>query len=354
MACSQAGIEVAQESLTTWVVRTRGGRYVRVNDSTRRLIEALSSNTSLPSSPTTDEAKVIETIFEDDAALKRGHQYIKGRITLLSPRHANRVARFFKGLLRVRPGLIVGVMPAAAFFFLVLSLLGNPTPVIGAGYILVASLVLAGSLVHEMGHAAALAAFERDTKGIGFGFFIYVLPCFFADVSESWLLPRHQRIIISAAGCAFQTSFGIVLYAVGLLIQSEAFNSAILEAARLTFVLALFQLVPFYKSDGHWMLRDFLTETSNPKVRTLVRVTSAIGILLIALVVYRVFVGWKRLGDDIAYVIRTGYVPDGLYSMETIYTALATAMLLYAAIRSICYRVEKKRVQTRNQHALMK
>jgi Zn-dependent protease len=326
---SSHGIEIAQESSSTWVVRTKGGRYVRVNALALGLIESLATNADLPPEPTSAESRIIAMVFKDESMIGSGHLHIKARIDLLTPSQVNKVADWLQVIFRFKPGLMVCMMPVAGLCLLLASFLGNPSPVIGMGYALVASLILIGSLIHELGHAAALVSFGRKSKGIGFGFFIFVMPCFFADVSESWLLSRRQKIIISAAGCASQTIFGIVLYLIGVLAEQGPVSAAFAEAARLTLAFALFQLLPFHKSDGHWILRDLLTETSDPGVRALIRITTAIGILLLAVILYKTILGWQAMAGHLFYLVRTGYAPDEVYSMQTVYTLIATLMIIY-------------------------
>lgn len=334
-------LEIARESSDSWVVRTRSGRYVRVNAHTRQIVEILAGMASLPHAPTADEAAVIKAIFDDAGETARGHRYIKGKFPLMSPALANWWARRLTGLLFRRPGLVVVLMPVIGSVVLASSFYSNPTTLIGWAYALVALLTISGSFFHELGHATALALFGRRSKGIGFGFFLYVLPCFYADVSESWLLSRAQRMIVSSAGCAFQVLFGLSLYAAGMLLSEGTVGTALLEAGRLSLALALFQLIPFHKSDGHWILRDFLSETSDPRVKTLLHITTAVGLILLALIAYRVIVGWNAMLTDILFLLRTGYAPDGVYSTEAAYTALCTLVLVYSGVNALRRRTRR-------------
>lgn len=154
--------------------------------------------------------------------------------------------------------------PGVAFVLLALALgahgvayarLGFPPPIDGltsAAPAIVAALV-AMSLVHEFGHLAACRRWGCPHGGLGVGLYL-LAPVFYADVSPAWRLPRHQRAIVDLGGIYFQLLCTPAFVALYLATGAEAW----LWAVVICDLSALFNLSPFAKLDGYWLLSDAL------------------------------------------------------------------------------------------------
>jgi len=113
------------------------------------------------------------------------------------------------------------------------------------------------SLVHELGHIAACRKFGIGHGGIGFAFY-YILPVFYADVANVWEAEKGRRIIVNLGGIYIQIIVALALFFVFYITQYPI----LLYASYLFAFSATFQLIPFIRLDGYWLLSD-ITETPN-------------------------------------------------------------------------------------------
>lgn len=119
-------------------------------------------------------------------------------------------------------------------------------------------LAFVSIIFHELGHATATHYFKAKHGGIGFGFYAYFLPVFFADVTDIWRLNRKERIIINSAGVYFEVIFCLILSIVGLLVKNQN-----IEILALVIVgKALYNLLPLLRADGYWILSDLFNKSN--------------------------------------------------------------------------------------------
>ena len=146
---------------------------------------------------------------------------------------------------------------ALAYYF-------NNAPLSDVGPFLFVMLTL--SIVHEFGHAAACRYFGVHHGGIGIGFYL-LTPVMYADVTAAWQLPARQRIVINLAGIYFELLYCGVLLALLFLTGNPVF----LGFTLIVLVHTLYNLNPFFRTDGYWVLTDAsgqsnLRLTSNRKL----------------------------------------------------------------------------------------
>jgi putative peptide zinc metalloprotease protein len=110
---------------------------------------------------------------------------------------------------------------------------------------------------HEIGHASAAHYFGAEHGGIGGGFYLF-RPVYYADVTDIWKLKKNERIIVNLSGLYFELIFCCIL----LFISN--FTDLYILTATTFFVMAsaFFNLNPFVRSDGYWILSD-LTNKPN-------------------------------------------------------------------------------------------
>lgn len=108
-------------------------------------------------------------------------------------------------------------------------------------------------LFHETGHVAAAKRYNSKTAGIGVGIY-YFLFVGYADVHETWNLPRGQRRVVSIAGFYWNIILILPLY-----ILCFYLSSRVLADGLLLFHLSFINVFnPFLKMDGYWFLSDTL------------------------------------------------------------------------------------------------
>ncbi|MFO7608067.1 MAG: hypothetical protein R6X35_02540 [Candidatus Krumholzibacteriia bacterium] len=159
---------------------------------------------------------------------------------------------------RLRPLASWPALGVAAVGGVTLVLIGNGTgPLAGLPALAAAlSLFLSGAVVHELGHAAALARAGYPPGGIGAGL-VAVVPVLWCDVSAVTLLGRGGRVRVALAGPAFQVAFAGILAAMGR-VGPEGAAAACGAAAAWSLLAAAWSLLPVFRADGFWLVTDLL------------------------------------------------------------------------------------------------
>lgn len=181
--------------------------------------------------------------------------YLDAMFEVFSPSVVNRVSALSQHLY-ARAGLVLGgalVIAAMCSMFLEMRALLLP-PVLGASEILAVGAIAAfGILLHEFGHAAAAYRLGARRVSIGAGLYL-VIPVAYSELSELWRYPRRSRVVVDLAGVYMQ---GLVL--IGLMLLFHLRNESIwLVAASTTAASMLWNLNPFLRMDGYWVVADAL------------------------------------------------------------------------------------------------
>lgn len=124
-------------------------------------------------------------------------------------------------------------------------------------FILYISIMLISSVLHEIGHVSATYRFGGEHSGIGIGFYLFT-PVLYANVSSAWKFNVNKRIIVNLAGIYFELLFGTVLILVSFLVGIKS----LLIVPSIILAKTLFNLNPFFRTDGYWILSDY-TKTPN-------------------------------------------------------------------------------------------
>lgn len=123
-------------------------------------------------------------------------------------------------------------------------------------------LLLLDAFFHELGHMSALKKYKHRHGNIGFGFYLFT-PTLFADVNNSWRLNTKEKIIVNLGGIYFNLIFINALFIVFYFTK----NSNLLMLIFFLNFRVLFNLNPFLKTDGYWVLSD-LTKTYNLRMKS--------------------------------------------------------------------------------------
>jgi hypothetical protein len=119
------------------------------------------------------------------------------------------------------------------------------------------------SIVHECGHGLALHRYGGSVREIGIRF-VLGWPCWYCDITESYLLPRlKQRVAVIVAGPFLQA----VVCAVTVLAArgGDSRVVAVRSAAALLGVLTVVNFFPLVRSDGYYLLTEL---AGMPNLRT--------------------------------------------------------------------------------------
>jgi putative peptide zinc metalloprotease protein len=108
-------------------------------------------------------------------------------------------------------------------------------------------------VVHEFGHASAVARFGGTPGSIGAGLYI-LMPVLYADVSQVWSFRPRQRIVVDLGGIYFQQICFAFLAVMALLLHSASLRAACISIDVMTAV----SINPVFRFDGYWILVDWL------------------------------------------------------------------------------------------------
>lgn len=205
---------------------------------------------------------LVRTSLEAEAPKKKGGYLFINR-TILGPAAVNQVSRWFVGLFNRHVARLVTAVCCVlvGFWFWHLHASGLDPWSSRAGYFLGFSesvqmyvLMLASFMFHEFGHAAASRRYGAKPAEIGFGLYL-IFPVFYCNVTDTWRLPRRQRIVVSLGGVYFQLIASAILVPFALLTESRMLSLVI--AGNLFAILIT--LNPFLRFDGYWVYSDFFS-----------------------------------------------------------------------------------------------
>ena len=245
-------------------------------EQTGRLVDWLEQNQLL-------ECSVALGKDADQAGWRRALNYViypdKFRFTLFNPdsfldRHRRAVDALF-GRSAVALYLLVFLSP---FFMLVVfsdqffAAFSNYDPVmpIWQWPLLYVSMLII-TFFHEMSHAAACKHFGGKVEVVGV-MLLYLNPVAYCDISASWrFASATDKVIVSGAGIFFQMLVASISFSLFGFVHETFF--AYLAIANAFF--AIFNLIPFVKLDGYWMLVH-LSGQPNLRRKSLEAIDSAV------------------------------------------------------------------------------
>ena len=176
--------------------------------------------------------------------------------------------RYFARVFFTRAGIIIGlifVLAAPVFFYylffvkqtglLLTANLGHPPSSLD---VIVAILLVYGSVfLHEMAHGLAVKAYGR--KVLRFGIVMtFGMPMPFVDTTDIWMKGRRARIVVSFAGPWFNGILSSLLCFIGLLLPDGDIRAVVILSGMLNTILFVFNLIPMFESDGHYIIQDYL------------------------------------------------------------------------------------------------
>ena len=104
---------------------------------------------------------------------------------------------------------------------------------------------------------------------IGF-LMLYLMPCFYCNVSDAWLLPRKsQRLLVTLAGGYFEAFlWSLAVFVWRLTVPDSALNFMAWVVVTVSGVRVLFNFNPLIPLDGYYLLSDWL-EVPNLRPRAI-------------------------------------------------------------------------------------
>jgi putative peptide zinc metalloprotease protein len=182
---------------------------------------------------------------------------IRGRARMVSPPRTDRIAARFEWL--YRPPVLLLVIAS----FITTSWYVFMTEGLGAALhdlfhqpgalLAVIGLTILSAGFHEIGHATACRYGGGRPGVIGAGLYL-IWPAFYTDVSDSYRLPRRDRLRVDLGGLYFNAVFGLVTFGAWAITRWNPllvlFVLQLLQMAR--------QLAPLLRFDGYHVLADLV------------------------------------------------------------------------------------------------
>lgn len=121
------------------------------------------------------------------------------------------------------------------------------------------TLLFTTTFIHELGHAVVCHHFGAPVRSLGIMFF-YFQPAAYADITDSWQLKnRWHRVAIAFAGVYVQAIIAtLAMIAWSVLRLSGQRADLLIVFVTLNAVIIAFNVLPFTKLDGYWVLSNVL------------------------------------------------------------------------------------------------
>lgn len=119
-------------------------------------------------------------------------------------------------------------------------------------------LAMISAIIHEIGHGLAAMHWRINVQQAGFKF-IWGLPVFYVDLSEVWVRPRNERILVTLAGPLTNLILaGLATIPLILRLASPDLVQVIREFIWINLFAIMINLIPVGGLDGYFILEDIL------------------------------------------------------------------------------------------------
>lgn len=137
---------------------------------------------------------------------------------------------------------------------------------------LAAAMVIFSLFFHETAHAMSCRYYGGKVRWMGIILYFFI-PCPFCDVSDMYIMEsRRKKIFISLAGVAANALFGDVVLGIYCLLAVNGKSLPVLIYFwAVNLLTIIFNLIPFVKLDGYWIL-SAVTGITNLMDKALLRV----------------------------------------------------------------------------------
>ena len=127
-----------------------------------------------------------------------------------------------------------------------------------AGLVKYFAAIIFLKIVHESAHSLAAIHFRCRVRGIGLGFMLFV-PRLYTDTTDSWRLPRRQRLLIDAAGIIIELLIGGIAALLWYYFPPGYAKSTFFYIFTVsTLSTLLVNGNPFIRYDGYYILSDLV------------------------------------------------------------------------------------------------
>lgn len=133
--------------------------------------------------------------------------------------------------------------------------------------------LVAGKLLHELGHGIAARRYGADVPVLGLSF-VLLCPLVYVETSAAWTVrSRRQRIVIAAAGMAAEALLAVAALAIWPFLDAGPLRDAAGFCGTTVFALSIaFNANPLMRFDGYYILGEILAvDNLQPRSLALLR-----------------------------------------------------------------------------------
>lgn len=266
--CFECRVERIEPSADAWIVKTQARRYFRFDTPTIALLRQLMSGEG-PDLEHPEQASALSFIQGhliplgifapideiSEAPTEHGSSgAMRWQRQLLAARQVRPLAAMLAPLYApwlLLPLMLLCLALLARYAMHSVELIGYRDLLTYAPQELALLLAVAvgRGLLHELGHAAACWRHTGSVGAIGFGIFM-TTPVLYCDVSDIHLLPRRAKAMVGMAGTVMDIVF------LTLMVGLAGSDIGVMKVFWLSLVAIAFNLVPFYRNDGFWVIND--------------------------------------------------------------------------------------------------
>ena len=185
----------------------------------------------------------------------RSPMQVQLKMAMIPPTATSAITRLFSALY-LPPVIIVVLLASAAahaWLYLVHGVGKSVHDVLySPGLILVLFLAFVLSAAfHEIGHGAGLRYGGGTVRAMGAGLYL-IYPVFYTDITDAYRLGRGAKLRTSLGGFYFNLIFSLGVLGLYALTHAEF----LLIVMALIDLEILYQMLPFVRMDGYWILAD--------------------------------------------------------------------------------------------------
>ncbi|MBR2364746.1 MAG: hypothetical protein IKA79_06055 [Lentisphaeria bacterium] len=211
----------------------------------------------------TSRQKMAAKIREQNFLLRFAGAYLFFRLPPLRPERFFEKCASFADFLVSKGMLCLFLFPALAGYFLaardpglVKNTFADTLSWAGLAKYFLAIVLL--KILHEAAHCIAAIHFRCRVRGIGLGFMLFY-PRLYTDTTDSWRLPRKQRLLIDSAGIILELVTGGIAALLWYELPPGSFRSTMFYIfAVSTLSTLLVNGNPLIRYDGYYILCDLL------------------------------------------------------------------------------------------------
>ncbi|WP_193608075.1 daptide biosynthesis intramembrane metalloprotease [Nocardioides lijunqiniae] len=218
-------------------------------------------------------------------------------------------------------------------------------PVSGGTFLIFLLGVLTFTAIHEVAHGAVLTHYGAHPRRMGFMLF-YLVPAFFCDVSDGWLLPRNQqRVRVALAGIVAQLACAGLCAVAALVVGAPEARNCLLLLAASMYLAGVVNLVPFVKLDGYLALMAHL-DIPNLRAKAIADARNAVSVTLFGARRERELPGLRwavpyGLACMVFPVYLVGFVAFAMWSRVLGGSGIVGALLVLTALSALAMMLVK-------------